>query len=1164
MKTTRQRTVLLVLALAAPLLIAGAARGAPAAGAAGSTEIKEQSIYIPYEKLREVFEKEGRGVFLPYEKFLELWKAARQTEPEALEAGPPVDSLVTEVAGVATVSKDVVTVKADVKIDVLKEGWNEVPLRLRDVAITKAMIGTEPARLLSDGGGYRLLFEKKGKAPQSVGLALEFAKAYAKAPGQNSVSFECPMAPVSRWDVRIPESGVKVNIHPMLAATEVPGAAGVEETHVLAFVGAAPEVRIEWTPKAEGARGLEALASAKAEQQVWIDEGVTRSRIRLVYEISRAQLGQLVVDVPADQKVVNVFDPNVREWSVAPAPAAEGASAAQRITVQLFEPAKGAQNLVIELEKFAAAGGEAAPAAPATRAAPGSAEIIVPVVQAVGVGRQMGVVVVKVAPGLRAEAAKLDRLLQLDAAELPPELARTTWDFSYRYATVPYGLVLAVEKILPRILITALTEAHLQPEALTIDFLAVYDVERAGVFQLTIQVPEGYEIRDVQGVSVGGAAAADVDTHHLEGKDLLVVNLSRKALGRVALAVRLYRALAEPDLLAPTGKAATLVPAIPRARSVERETGRLVVYAPESLRVNPAETTGLRTISYDEAVQGMRSTQAGGERSVLSFAYTDGPAALSLAAERRKPQVTVAQLLTARIESGVVKYQATFFYTIRYSGVQSLRIDVPKALADQIRVTTTGVEKELGEEADGLVPINLRRETEFGIGSPRIALVWEEKIEEIRIGKSAQLVIPRLVPRNVDLASGQIVLAKAETIDVAPTDKAEGLTPIDPQTDLIEGQHVAGAARAFEFHDDWTLMIKATRYGLKETKPTSIERALVRMVATRGAKTNVQAIYRMRSARQRLAIQLPGTAEFESKPVRIDGRPVSLEEGDEKGQYFVPLTGQNPDEAFHLEVRYYVKGGGLRLECPAFPMEPAVQRVYLEVFVPTELVYLGSTGPWNPELVWTLSGFNARPRANQTSESLIAWVFGDPAGIANYQAELKKFGESLGSFETDGRHLLYSTLRPPAGPEGALRIVAMSQVWFNILVVLVVLAVGAWLIRERLARRALVVGAAVVLMVFLAVFFPSFARAVTSYATVAACFVVAVAWVVWHIVVTRPRDPALQARRKAREEARLAEAKARAEVAKVRLAEVQARRAKAAKPKDSGGKPKAEGGEGHA
>ena len=33
------------------------------------TELREQSIYIPYSRLKGIFEKEGRGVFIPYEKF---------------------------------------------------------------------------------------------------------------------------------------------------------------------------------------------------------------------------------------------------------------------------------------------------------------------------------------------------------------------------------------------------------------------------------------------------------------------------------------------------------------------------------------------------------------------------------------------------------------------------------------------------------------------------------------------------------------------------------------------------------------------------------------------------------------------------------------------------------------------------------------------------------------------------------------------------------------------------------------------------------------------------------------------------------------------------------------------------------------------------------------
>ena len=52
-------------------------------------------------------------------------------------------------------------------------------------------------------------------------MTLEYAKAITRTPGQNSVSFQAPQAPVSRWQVRIPQAGVKVNIQPLIAATEV-------------------------------------------------------------------------------------------------------------------------------------------------------------------------------------------------------------------------------------------------------------------------------------------------------------------------------------------------------------------------------------------------------------------------------------------------------------------------------------------------------------------------------------------------------------------------------------------------------------------------------------------------------------------------------------------------------------------------------------------------------------------------------------------------------------------------------------------------------------------------------------------------------------------------------------------------------------------------------
>jgi len=1075
----------------------------PEAAEDKDTSLREQSIYIPYEKLRKIFEKEGRGVFLPYEKFRELWQAAQEKREVAAEPKPPVGALITEIDNEATVAKDTVRVKAVIKLEVLAEGWSEVPLRLADAAITEATLGGQPARIVPAGGdaGYKLLIEKKGKKPEQMELILHYAKAITRAPGQNSVSLAAPQAPVNRWRVTIPESGVKVNLHPVIAAPEVaappperkpdakpeakPGAKPEaaspkpEETIVTAFVGAAPTVRIEWTPKAEGATGLEALASVQAEQQVVVSEGVTRTRAQMVYTISRAELRQLAIEVPADQKVVNVFDANVRQWSV------EKAGAVQKITAQLFEPAKVSQNVAIELERY--------------YAEKEAGKSTVPVVKAAGVGRQQGVLVARVAEGLRAEVARSSGLLQVDAGELPPSLAQGQWPFAYRYAAVPFELELSVEKVQPRVLADTLVEAELLPERLTLDLLVIYTIERAGVFRLELEVPAGFDVRQVRGVAAAGAAEVLVDNHHLEGKEKtrLVINLARKALGRVGLAVQLFKELKEPDLLTPTGKAAQVALPVPRvvAETVERATGRVVVYAPESLRVNPAKAEGLRSISFKEALDGVasiRQTQAPGTRPVLAFAFTQEPTACVLAGERRKPQVTIRQLLVARVDEGNVQYTATFFYDVLYSGVKSLRIDFPEAIASEVRNQTPTLRDKLIEPppadlAKGYVAWSFTGQSEL-LGPGKIELRWRASLPKLDVGRSLTLEVPRLLPREVDRAWGQIVLAKAETIDVQDEpDKQKGLRPIDPQHDLMPGAKVEGAARAFEFHDDWALSVTATRYQLEEIKHTSVERAVLRMVVTRAKKVSVQALYRMRSAQQRLVVSLPQGAKIDVQP-RIDGKPITLEVGQES-QFFVPLVGQNPDVSFLLEIRYTVPGDGRCLEYPDFPGDTAVQKVYLAVYLPEELVLLGREGPWTEELGWTLDDWGRwRPIPRMGEPQLISWVGSGAQGSGPSD-----------TFPTDGRMYLFSALRPVAPDEGALRLTTLKGNWLHGLMFVAVILGGVLLWPARTATRAVAAGVLVIALVLCGVFAPTFSRQVLNGVLAAAMGVVVVVWIVAYV-----------------------------------------------------------------
>ncbi len=1050
---------------------------------------REQTIYIPYSKLREVFEKEGRGVFLPYEQFQELWKEAREHRQVPPRQSSPVDAIITSALNEATIQKDVVQVEATLSVELIKQGWIQIPLRLNDAAIQSATIDGEAARVTpSPNGGYQLLIENKAKEPRTLELKLKYARAFTKSPGRNNVAFDAPQAPVNRWRIRIPQAGVKVNVQPMIAATEAlneEGEKGTEkpidpenETVVLAFVGAAPQIAIDWTPKTEGATGMTALTVVQAQQEIYITEGTIRTRVNLQYDISRAELTELSVEIPGDEKVVNVFDPNVRKWDVSK----DGDN--QIISVELFEPARTKQNLVVELERFGE--GEAKKEIKAAR------------IRAIDVGRQQGMVVVNVDPALRAEAKTRSGLMQVDSAELPTAIAGQPWAFAYRYASLPFELVLGVEKIQPRISVDQLVEGYLEPEQFSIDMMSLYTIEEAGIFQLELNVPADFEVQQVVGRAAADAVAASIDSYHKDGDDntRLIVNLSNKALGKVGVLVRLQKRLNDANLLTPTGTASTIQFSLPQAKQafLQRAEGRFVLHAPESLRVNPATTSGLRAISFNEAYQArasVRDSRFASTRPTLAFAFSEQAAQIDLSAERRKSQVTARQRMVVRIDSGVVRYESVIFYEILYSGVKSLRIDVPADIATSIRNTSNGLREvpitpPPADVAEGYVAWSLNGETEL-IGPHIVKLNWERKLEQLEVGKSLQLSVPSLRPSGTDRVWGQVVVTKTESLDVLPTGDLTGLRPIDPAQDIMQDAAVPDAARAFEFQDNWSLTLTATRYQLEEVKRTSIERAVVRTVVTRSDQRGVQAIYRIRSARQRLALKLPKEAQFDAQPARINGQAVALERGDQD-QLFIPLVGQDPNSPFALELRYTIPGTHTQMSVPEFPEDPAIQKVYLAVYLPKEMSLIGSSGPWTEEFTWSDQGaFKWTPRTVMSADELLAWVR-ENANAGGTQA-----------FQTDGVMYLFSALRPEPPPNGDLRLQALDERWLALAIFTPLLLMGLLLLKSTFNTKVAALSLVFIAIIVCGIFVPTFARQLLNQPLYASLAIVVVAWTAWYL-----------------------------------------------------------------
>jgi hypothetical protein len=577
-----------------------------------------------------------------------------------------------------------------------------------------------------------------------------------------------------------------------------------------------------------------------------------------------------------------------------------------------------------------------------------------------------------------------------------------------------------------------------------------------------------------------------------EKKNHLVVNLARKALGSIGLRVQLQRDLHESNLRTPTGKAAEIELLLPQPTkaTVQHSSGRLIIYAPESLQVNPAKAEGLRAVSFQEAIAGMAmEPSVAGVAAlppVLAFIFTEEPVTLRLAAERRKPMATIRQLLIARIEEGVIKYQATFFYSIQFSGVKSLRIDVPDDVAPLLRNTTAGIHEKTIDPppADlnkNMVAWSLTGEGEL-LGDGRIDLTWEKKLDKLDVGKTLAVNVPRLMPRDVDRAWGQIVLAKAETLDFQEAeDQIKGLRPIDPQRDLTTP--VSGASRAFEFYDEWSLPVTITRYELEEIKRTSVDRAVCRMVLTPAGETAVQAIYRVRSVRPRLAVQLPADSTPDLDPFRINGQPVTLQKGD-GNTLVVPLVTTSADQPFVLEIRYVVKGAKT-FSLPAFVDDTATQKVYLCAFVPPTQDVVGTAGSWAEDFQWQWGNQHRWvPQNSEPQEKKVEWVCeGNPGALSAARA-----------FHVDGTPLIFSTLRPEA--QTNVRLWTMDHQALDVWIFGVVLLGGIILLRASFGQRVIAVGVLAAVLVLLGVFWPTLSLHVLGCPLFAALGIVLLLWAI--------------------------------------------------------------------
>ena len=593
-------------------------------------------IYLPYEKLRDVFEDEDSSIVLPYSQFLEMWN--RLVQVDAPPSQPPVNGVIARADYVGSVRGDLANLEATLDVEVLSGEWARIPVEFGDAAIGSAQ--AEDGRVLLRGvgeGRYELLAQGKGKHRIKLGLVI----AVQSATEGRSFSVQCPPVGVSHLELQIPETDLAVQVAPRLTSEPISGLEGA--TGVSAVLGSTNRFTVSWQPKTGSVEGAAGLANVTDTIAVDVGDGIVHTHAIFDYEILRGSLGELIVEVPDGERLLDVQAPGLRDWQ------SEIVDDRQRVTVRLHAVATEKTRLELHTETPIAA--EAFPVGD---------------VRAFGVARESGILAVRGAEEVGLEYVRRESITRIDAADVPESLRKPRSTF-YKFFTPDHKLSVIASQLEPHILVDSRFAILLDKTRLTSRGEFRYRVSRSGVFSLALQLPDGFQADDVRAESM-----ERFEVTPATNAQTLTVYFTKRLLGdqTVMLTASQSRPVAAGQVTIP----------LPRPLNVAREQALVAVMAPESLEVKTdlTQLEGARAATPAElAAEEFQPEIPEGSALAAAFSFVTRPARIVQTITERPRRTSVAVGTVANVKEDMVQVTTALHYQVQFAGTDTFRISVP-------------------------------------------------------------------------------------------------------------------------------------------------------------------------------------------------------------------------------------------------------------------------------------------------------------------------------------------------------------------------------------------------------------------------------------------------------------------------------------------------------
>jgi len=889
-------------------------------------------VYVPIDQFQSILHRDKEGVLLETEEFENLWTLAKNNQT----AGPKQSAslVITGIEYDAEIKDHSLLVTAQINLRQFTNGWQSIPLFLKNIVIEEAKLGEEPAYIGRDSKGQLRFFHNQAG---NIQLTLQLVTRLAAMGSDQLASFNLIPGPAASMSINIPAGK-----HLIFKGRSLDRPAAIEEEATYSFpVGNADTLMLQVTDRKKEAT-TDSLVFANSLIGVDAVPGEIRWRSLTRLQLYGQSLNQIFLSVSAELEIADVISGGLDSWEMNEDPDDEDLIL---LTLNYRQPMTGEQT--IELR--------------GVLSMPPDEEWPVPQLNVKNVDSHVGHVIITHPAAVRLQFVTQDGLrraklfAQKEMPKFVTEISDRVSPQVFEFYRQDFTLELLMRTRDRELIANIQNLLELQYESIQYEAEITLACRYAPLFELQIELPAEWL---PTGLTINGQPQEWEDQSEAAGTRQLRVKLSPPLMPGHELKVGLI-AVQDLDDWPPTidpEEDATEIE-LPQLTlpQVNLYDGRYFLSSHADFEVRPVELFSLNRVLLDN------------NEKRLTYEYQDTEFTGIFTVRRRPTHLSASMLSMVRKDPRALRSYLQADVTVEGSGVRELSFQLPESTGKNVRFITFGgpqriVEQVPSEAEAGEISWKLTFDRRL-YGTISVAVQTTELLE----ADQKSVFAPRLLLKNAERQFGNIAIEAGpeQNLTVNPSSlTATPLREVDPgeiPVSNIAYQPQERIVAAYQFvTPEYSVELSSERFD-RTVVPLAIaeEMTLTSVLSESGVWQHEALINFSAAGVQNLLVKLPEnstlwSATLDDEPIEVRGM---------QDQHLIPLIhSANTGSSRQLKMVYLTesealkRSGELTQSPPILSVEVDGQPQAVEVLVtnwsvysPDSLEFVESTGLFQSE-----------------------------------------------------------------------------------------------------------------------------------------------------------------------------------------------------------------------